>query len=97
MKNTFYEGQHVMNNKTGKAYMVTTDTVQTRDRHQLVGTGIRNPELTRVAGSHLTTISPIAAILCFEAEKILRGKHKQSVEDQQILAMHRALKQEIVK
>lgn len=97
MDNTFYEGQHVMNNQTGKAYMVTTDTVQTRDRHQLVGTGIRNPELTRFAGSHLTPISPVAAIICFNAERIIRGKHKQSEADRQIMAMHRALKKEIIK
>ncbi len=97
MNNTFSVDQHVMNNKTGLAYLITTDTVQTRNRRQLVGTGIRNPEFTRVAESHLTKLNEIAAVLCFEAEKIIRGKHKHTESDKQILAMHRALKKSIIK
>ena len=97
MNNTFSVDQHVMNNKTGLAYRITTDTIQSRNRHQLVGTGIRNPETTRVAESHLTELNEFAALLCFEAEKIIRGKHKHTESDKQILTMHRALKKSIIK
>lgn len=95
--NTFEQNSYVMNNKTGKAYRITTDTVQTRNRHQVVGTGIRNPESTQIAASHLTELSDIASLLCFEAERIIRGKHKHTETDKQILAMHNALKKSIIK
>lgn len=86
----------VMNTKTAKAYRITTDTVQTRGRRQLVGTGIRNPELTQVTESHLTLLNDAAAYVCFEAEKIIRGKHKLTDHDRQVLAMHKALKNIVV-
>ena len=36
--NTFMNaGTYVMNCKTGKAYMIATDTIQTRNRRQLTG------------------------------------------------------------
>ena len=53
MTNTLNSDEYVMNTKTGKAYIVTTDTLQTRGRRQLAGTGIRNPELTHVVENHL--------------------------------------------
>lgn len=95
--NTFESNPYVMNNKTGKAYCVTTDTLQTRNRRQVVGTGIRNPEITQIAESRLTQIDGAAIHVCFEAERIIRGKHKLSDADRQVLAMYRALQSVIVK
>lgn len=86
----------VMNNKTGKAYYIKTDTVQTRNRRQVIGFEIRNPERTRISESHLTPIKLDAAMVCLEAEKIIRGKHKRTKEDYITLAMHKALQNEIV-
>lgn len=87
----------VINNKTGLTYLVTTDTVQTRNRRQVIGTGIRNPEITQIAESHLTKISTPVALVCMVAERIIRGKHKRTETERQILAMHKALIKEIVK
>lgn len=92
MENNFNTNDYVMNTVTGKAYIVTTDTIQTRGRRQLAGTGIRNPELTQVVENHLESLDGTAAIICYHAERILRGKHKQSEHDKQILAMYRALR-----
>ena len=65
-KNQITENSYVMNTKTGKAYKVTTSTVQSRNRRELVGTGIRNPEITQVAESHLHPLSfPAAYIVLY--------------------------------
>ena len=96
MTNTLNSDEYVMNTKTGKAYIVTTDTLQTRGRRQLAGTGIRNPELTQVVENHLESLDNTAAIVCYHAERILRGKHKQSAHDKQILAMYRALRKMVI-
>lgn len=95
--NTFDAGSYVMNNQTGKSYMITTETVQTRGRRQVIGTGIRQPEITRFSESHLTPLTLVGAMICHEAEKIIRAKQKLTESDQQILAMHKALVKEIVK
>lgn len=87
----------VMNNQTGKAYMVTTDTVQSRNRRELLGTELRNPEITQYAESHLSSICTGAAMVCHEAERILRWKKKQTPADKQILIMYRALRNSIIK
>ena len=85
----------VMNKKTGKAYVTTTDTVQTRDRLQLEGTGIRNPEHTQIAQSSLVNLSTTDAVICFQAEKLIRGKHKHTESDNTILMLHSILKDEV--
>lgn len=95
--NTLEKNSYVMNNKTGKSYVVTTDTVQTRNRRQVLGTEILHPVMTQIAESHLTPIDIITAGVCFTAEKIIRGKHKLSDMDKQYLIMYRALKKSIVK
>lgn len=94
--NTLNSEDYVMNTQTGKAYVITTDTVQSRGRRQLCGTGIRNPEMTRAVENHLESLSNAAALVCFHAERILRCKHKQSAHDKQILAMYRALKNTVI-
>lgn len=96
-KNEITENSYVMNNQTGKAYKVTTNTVQSRNRRELVGTGFRNPEITQVAESHLDSISFPAAIICSEAERIIRWKKKQTPFEKQVLVMYRALRKSIVK
>ena len=90
-------GSYVMNIKTGRAYKVTTDTVHSRNRRELVGTGYRNPEFTQIVESRLHPLSLDAAMICGEAERILRSKSRQSMSDKQILIMYRALRDSIVK
>ena len=63
---------------------------------QLVGTGIRNPETTRVAESHLHPLSFPAAVICSEAERIIRWKEKQTPFEKQVMVMYRALRNSIV-
>ena len=92
-KNTF-----VMNNKTGKAYMITTDTVQTRNRRQVLGMGIVKPEITQIAESHLSELSDFGMALCHEAERIMRSKQKvATLQEKEIMTAWRALKDSIVK
>lgn len=95
-KNQITENSYVMNTKTGKAYKVTTGTVQSRNRRELVGTGIRNPEITQVAESHLHPLSFPAAAICSEAERIMRWKEKQTPFEKQVMVMYRALRNSIV-
>lgn len=95
-KNQITENSYVMNTKTGKAYKVTTSTVQSRNRRELVGTGLRNPEITRIAESHLHPISFPAALICGEAERIIRWKEKQTPFEKQVMVMYRALRNSIV-
>ena len=95
-KKQITENSYVMNTKNGKAYKVTTNTVQSRNRRELVGTGIRNPETTRVTESHLHPLSFPAAIICSEAERIIRWKEKQTQFEKQVMVMYRALRNSIV-
>lgn len=95
-KGQITENSYVMNIKTGKAYKVTTNTVQSRNRRELVGTGFRNPEITRVAESRLHPLSFPAAVICSEAERIIRWKEKQTPFEKQVMLMYRALRDSIV-
>ena len=95
-KGQITENSYVMNTKTGKAYKVTTNTVQSRNRMELVGTGFRNPEITRVAESRLHPLSFPAAVICSEAERIIRWKEKQTPFEKQVMLMYRALRDSIV-
>lgn len=88
---------YVMHTKSGKAYKVTTDTMQSRDRRQVVGTGIRYPEVAHFSENSLHSISLEAAFICSKAERIIRWKKKQSEADKQVLVMYRALRNSIVK
>lgn len=95
-KGQITENSYVMNTKTGKVYKVTTNTVQSRNRRELVGTGFRNPEITRVAESRLHPLSFPAAVICNEAERIIRWKEKQTPFEKQVMLMYRALRDSIV-
>ena len=95
-KGQITENSYVMNTKTGKAYKVTTNTGQSRNRRELVGTGFRNPEITRVAESRLHPLSFPAAVICSEAERIIRWKEKQTPFEKQVMLMYRALRDSIV-
>lgn len=95
-KGQITENSYVMNTKTGKTYKVTTNTVQSRNRRELVGTGFRNPEITRVAESRLHPLSFPAAVICSEAERIIRWKEKQTPFEKQVMLMYRALRDSIV-
>lgn len=90
------ENSYVMNTKTGKTYKVMTNTVQSRNRRELVGTGFRNPEITRVTESRLHPLSFPAAVICSEAERIIRWKEKQTPFEKQVMLMYRALRDSIV-
>lgn len=91
--NTFMNaGTYVMNCKTGKAYMIATDTIQTRNRRQLTGMEIRRPEVIQICVSHLRRLSLEEARLCIEAERICRGKHKRSVKDRAVIRAWRELR-----
>lgn len=95
--NTFMKaGTYVMNCKTGKAYMIATDTVQTRNRRQLTGMEIRRPEIIQVCVSHLRRLSDEEARLCIEAERISRSKRKRSVKDRAILRAWHELRAKMV-
>ena len=95
--NTFMKaGTYVMNCKTGKAYMIATDTIQTRNRRQLIGMEIRHPEVNRVSVSHLRRLSVEEARLCIEAERISRAKQKLSVKDRVILRAWQELRAKMV-
>lgn len=87
---------YAMNRKTGKAYAVTTGNEQTRNRVQLEGMEIRSPEHTRYAVSSLAALSQTEATICFMAEKVLRGKHKRSELDRNMVALYRTLQQEVM-
>ena len=95
-KGQITENSYVMNTKTGKAYKVTTNTAQSRNRKELVGTGFRNPHITRVADSPLHPLSFPAAVICSEAERIIRWKEKQTPFEKQVMLMYRALRDSIV-
>lgn len=86
---------YVMNRKTGKAYALTTNVIQTRDRVQLLGTGIRNPEHTQTALSSLVSLNQVDATICYHAEKIIRGKHKRSEGDEVLVSLYRMLQDDV--
>lgn len=95
--NTFMKaGTFVMNRKTGKAYMIATDTVQSKNRRQLTGMESRRPESIQVCASSLHMLTRDEAKLCMEAERLVRGRHKKSVKDKALLRKWRALREKIV-
>ena len=96
-KNKIRKDMYVMNTHTGKAYKVSTDTVQSRNRRQLIGMESRNPESIQVCASSLYTLSHDEARLCMEAERLLRSRHKMSVKDKALLRKWRAFRESIVK
>ena len=96
-KSKITENSYVMNTYTGKAYKVTTNTIQSRNRRELIGTGIRNPEITRTAESRLHALTHDEAKLCMDAERLIRGRHKRSVKDKALLRKWHALRNSIVK
>ena len=96
MNNHMKAGTFVMNRKTGKAYIIATDTIQTRNRRQLSGLGTRNREVTQVCMSHLYKLSRDEARLCMEAEQIMRGKRKRSVKDKALIREWTELRDRIV-
>ena len=90
-------GTYVMNCKTGKAYKIATNTIQTRNRRQLTGMEIRHPKVTRASIYSLRKLSESEGKLCYEAERIMRGKHKRTDNDRAILLAWRELRKKIVK
>lgn len=87
---------YVMNRKTGKAYLVVTDTVQSRGRRQCEGTGLNNPEIIQICESSLVPINKMSARICQEAERIIRGKHKRTMSDYQTLYLWNAIKSAVM-
>ena len=87
---------YVMNRRTGKAYIVTTNTVQTRNRRQVEGTGLLRPEITQICESSLVPISELSARICLEAERIIRAKRKRTKSDYQTLYLWNAIKAAIM-
>lgn len=87
---------YVMNRKTGKAYVLTTNSLQTRNRVQLVGTGIRNPEHTQIALSSLVSLNKVDATICYNAEKIIRGKHKRTESEALIVALYHMIQDDVM-
>lgn len=96
-KNKFEMLDCVMNNRTGKVYRISTNSRQTRNRWQLRGFELRNPEIARIAESKLIPISETSACICAEAERIERWKRRQNKSDREILLMARAIREKIVR
>lgn len=88
-------GIYVMNRKNGKAYALTTQNLQTRNRVQLLGTGIRHPEHTQAALSSLVSLNRTDATICHAAEKIIRGKQKRSEGEAVIVELYKLLQSEV--
>lgn len=82
----------VMNRKTGKTYVVVTDTVQSRGRRQCLGMGTNNPEITQICESSLVPINSMSARICQEAERIVRAKRRRTMSDYQTLYLWDAIK-----
>lgn len=95
-KHEIRKNMYVMNTHTGKAYKVSTDTVQSRNRRQLMGMECRYPESIQVCTSSLHMLTHDEAKLCMEAERIVRGRHKMSVKDKALLRKWRALRDSII-
>lgn len=89
-------GTYVMNKKTGKTYMVATDTLQSKNRRQLTGLEIRRPESIQVCESSLCMLTHDEAKLCMEAERLVRSGHKLSVKDKAILKAWRSFRADIM-
>ena len=87
---------YVMNRKNGKAYALTTNNVQSRDRVQVIGTGIRYPEHTQTALSSLVALNNADATTCYNAEKIIRAKQKRTDVDSVIVGLYRLLQDEVM-
>lgn len=87
---------YVMNRKNGKAYVLTTNNIQTRDRVQLIGTGIRKPERTQTALSSLVALNNTDATICYNAEKIIRAKQKRTDAESVIVKLYHMLQTEIM-
>lgn len=90
-KNTY-----VMNKKTGKTYMVTTDTYQTRNRRQVKDCRTNNPTTFQIAESKLVALTPFEAQIAVAGEKIERGKMAMSLDESFTMKMYRDLKKKVM-
>lgn len=89
LKNTY-----VLNkNDKSTTYMITTDTIQSRNRRQLRSTHVKKPRKTEVAESHLIPLSAWEANVTMAAEQILRNKKLMSENDKAIVAVARSIKE----
>lgn len=85
-KNTF-----AIDKKTGRCYVLTTNTLQSRNRRQCQDMRIYKSVTKQIAESALVPVTDFEGELCFKAEKIQRGMMKHSDADKTILALHKDL------
>lgn len=80
-------------NDHSTTYMITTDTLQTRNRRQVRSTQVRSHINTRVAESHLVPLSEDEAIITMAAEQIIRNKKAMTAQEKSIVSMARSIKE----
>lgn len=90
-KNTY-----VMNKKTGKTFMVTTDTYQTRNRRQVQDCRLHKSITTQIAESKLVALTPFEAQIAVAGEKIERGKMAMTYDESVIMRLYRDLKKRVM-
>lgn len=89
LKNTYVLNK---NDKT-TTYMITTDTLHTRNRRQVRSTTVKSHRNTEVVENHLIPLSSWEAQVTMAAEQILRNKKAMSDNDKAIVAVARSIKE----
>lgn len=93
-KQKIKSGSFVMNRKNGSTYMVSTDTVQSRNRRQLYS--IASETFTQACESSLVLLDRETARMCNTAERLVRSRRKLSVKDKALLKAWRAFRSDIM-
>lgn len=89
LKNTYVLNK---NDKT-TTYMITTDTLHTRNRRQVRSTTIKSHRNTEVVENHLIPLSIWEAQVTMAAEQIIRNKKAMKENDKAIVAVARSIKE----
>lgn len=89
------KNSYVLNpNDSATTYIVTTDTIQSRNRRQVKSTEpIRSHKNVQVAQNSLIPLSNWEAQVTMAAEQIIRNKKVMSDNDRAIVAVARSIKE----
>lgn len=89
------KNSYVLNpNDSATTYIVTTDTVQSRNRRQIKSTEpVRSHVNVQVAQKRLIQLSDWEAHVTMAAEQIIRNKKVMSDNDKAIVAVARSIKE----
>ena len=89
------KNSYVLNtNDSATTYIVTTDTVQSRNRRQVKSTEpVRSHVNVQVAQKRLIQLSDWEAQVTMAAEQIIRNKKVMSDNDKAIVAVARSIKE----